>query len=118
TKYRGHYRGNWESRNNAYHNGTVWPWLQGFFVAAFLKTKNHEEASRGYAFQKFLHPLFKDQILQAGLGTVSEVMDGDAPHSPSGCISQAWSVAEPLRAFIEDILMNTPPYAQQVLKEL
>jgi predicted glycogen debranching enzyme len=118
ARYKGHYRGDWISRNQAYHNGTIWPWLQGFFITALLKTRDYEETIRHYAFEKFLLPLFNDQIFQAGLGTISEVIDGDPPHLPRGCISQAWSIAEPLRTFVEDVNMEKPPYAQQVLKRL
>ncbi|MFQ5950510.1 MAG: amylo-alpha-1,6-glucosidase, partial [Candidatus Geothermarchaeales archaeon] len=49
-------------------------------------------------------------IRRAGLGTVSEIFDGDHPHTPRGCISQAWSLAEPFRAYVEDILLIKPPY--------
>ncbi|MQY61928.1 hypothetical protein GH146_01405 [archaeon] len=66
----------------------------------------------------FCSPLFRDQLLQAGLGTVSEIFDGDAPHSPRGCIAQAWSVAEPLRAYVEDITLNRPPHEKEVLQTL
>ena len=115
-KYRGKYYGNWTERNYAYHNGTAWPWLIGPFVTAFLKTKNFDAKWRKYAFDNFLHPLFKDQMIHAGLGTLSEVFNGDPPHSPGGCISQAWSVAEPLRAYIEDVLLERPNFEKDVLE--
>jgi predicted glycogen debranching enzyme len=114
ARYVGKYAGDWTQRNQAYHNGTVWPWLLGPFVTAFLKTKRHETKWREFAFQKFLLPFFQKTIHQAGLGTVSEIFDGDEPHLPRGCIAQAWSVAEPLRAFIEDILLNRPPFEGKV----
>ncbi len=116
-KYRGRYRGNWSERNYAYHNGTAWPWLIGSFVTAFLKTKGYSDAWRKYAFESFLQPLFREQTMEAGLGTLSEVLDGDPPHSPGGCISQAWSVAEPLRAYVEDILLDRPNFEENVLEK-
>ncbi len=63
----------------------------------------------------FLQPLFQEEILRAGLGTISEIFDGDPPHLSRGCIAQAWSVAEPLRAFVEDVALKRPPCEQQVL---
>jgi len=107
--YAGRYRGDWAERNRAYHNGTVWPWLLGPFVTAFIKTRPEPETRR-IALEKFLVPFFKKTIFDAGLGTVSEVYDGDQPHSPNGCIAQAWSVAEPLRALVEDALFKRPPF--------
>jgi predicted glycogen debranching enzyme len=112
--YVGRYEGDWTQRNQAYHNGTVWPWLLGPFVTAFLKTKRHEAKWRNFAFQKFLLPFFQKSITQAGLGTVSEIFDGDNPHLPRGCIAQAWSVAEPLRAFIEDVLFKRPSFEEKM----
>jgi glycogen debranching enzyme len=113
-RYIGKYRGDRLHRDSAYHNGTVWAWLLGPFVTAFLKTKKHEEKWRIFAFENFLKPLFQKEIFQAGLGTISEIFDADPPHSPQGCISQAWSVAEPLRAYIEDIMLKRPPYEQKL----
>jgi len=110
SRYIGKYVGDWAQRNQAYHNGTAWPWLLGPFTTAFLKVKKHETKWREFAFQKFLNSFFKKAIFQAGLGTVSEIFDGDEPHLPRGCIAQAWSVAEPLRAFIEDILFRRPRF--------
>jgi predicted glycogen debranching enzyme len=110
SKYIGRYVGGFVHREMAYHNGTVWAWLLGPFVTSFLKVKNHGEYWRRFAFEKFLQPLFLEETYRAGLGTLSEIFDGDPPHSPKGCISQAWSVAEPLRAFVEDILLERPPY--------
>jgi len=114
-RYVGTYLGDWSHRNQAYHNGTVWAWLLGPFVTAFLKLKNHEEPWRVFAFNNFLQPLFEKEIFQAGLGTISEIFDGDLPHTPRGCIAQAWSVAEPLRAFMEDVMLKRPPYERQIL---
>jgi len=118
SRYIGEYFGDWNRRGNAYHNGTVWAWLIGPFVTAFLKAKNHEEYWRNFAFKNFLQPFFREEIFKAGLGTVSEIFDGNQPHSPRGCIAQAWSVAEPLRALVEDVALKRPPYEREVLEIL
>jgi glycogen debranching enzyme len=100
-KYRGRYEGDPLGRDGAYHQGTVWPWLLGPFITAFLKVNSHSEVARLQAAE-WLAPLRK-HLSEAGLGQISEVFDGDAPHRPGGCIAQAWSVAEVLRAYVEDI---------------
>jgi predicted glycogen debranching enzyme len=115
SRYSGKYLGDWGHRDNAYHNGTVWAWLLGPFVTAFLKTKNYEASWRRFAVDTFLQPLVSEQLTQAGLGTISEIFDGDAPHVPRGCIAQAWSVAETLRAYVEDVSLIRPSYEKQVL---
>jgi len=117
-RYIGKYLGDWTHRDSAYHNGTVWAWLLGPFTTAFLKTKNHEEHWRDFAFKSFLQPLFREEIHHAGLGTISEIFDGDAPHRSRGCIAQAWSVAEPLRAYVEDVAFVRPPHEREVLETL
>jgi glycogen debranching enzyme len=114
-RYIGKYLGDWTHRDSAYHNGTVWAWLLGPFTTAFLKAKSHEERWRKFASKSFLRPLFRKEIHHAGLGTISEIFDGDAPHRSSGCISQAWSVAEPLRAYVEDVVFVRPPHEKDVL---
>jgi glycogen debranching enzyme len=68
------------------------------------------------AFEGFLQPFFSVGLYQACLGSVSEVFDGDAPHEANGCIAQAWSVAEPLRAYVEDVLMKRPSYERKILE--
>jgi predicted glycogen debranching enzyme len=117
-RYIGKYVGNWEHRDSAYHNGTVWAWLLGPFTSAFLKTKNHGARWRNFAFERFLKPLFSEEIHHAGLGTINEIFDGDKSHISRGCISQAWSVAEPLRAYIEDVALKRPPHEREVLEIL
>jgi len=95
-RYRRRYGGSWESRDRAYHQGTVWAWLIGAFIEAYLKV----EGPKPFAVRQAEHWLeaFGDHLGEAGLGFVSEVFDGDPPHRPRGCIAQAWSVAEVLRA--------------------
>jgi predicted glycogen debranching enzyme len=117
-KYVGVYRGDRRSRDLAYHNGSVWPWLFGPFIKAYLKTEGYGEYIREYTFRSFLAPLVTTQFFTAGLGAISEVYDGDPPHNPGGCIAQAWSVAEPLRAYVEDVLFFRPPYEKEVFKIL
>ena len=114
-KYRGVYFGDRWSRDSAYHNGTVWPWLLGPFTRAFFKTKGYTAQNREYVLKNFLLPLFTQQVYQAGLGTVNEIFDGDAPHVPRGCIAQAWSVAEPLRAYVEDVMQVRPKHEKEIM---
>jgi predicted glycogen debranching enzyme len=100
-QYRGRYSGDGVSRDGAYHQGTVWPWLMGPFITAYIKVNGGTESARRQA-ETWLASL-KDHLADAGLGHISEIFDGDPPHRPVGCIAQAWSVAEVLRATVEDI---------------
>lgn len=106
SNYIGKYEGSVLQRDMAYHNGTVWPWLLGPFVSAYCKTKGHSLRSRMYA--KELLDGFISHLAEAGVGSISEIFDGDEPHMPRGCVSQAWSVAEILRAYSEDVLVKKP----------
>jgi glycogen debranching enzyme len=117
-RYVGRYLGDWNERNQAYHSGTVWPWLIGPFTRAFLKVKNYREQWRSFAFRSFLKPLFRQAPYWAGLGAIGEIFDGDPPHTSRGCIAQAWSVAEPLRVLVEDILFRRPLHEQQILTDV
>ncbi len=118
SRYMGVYYGDRRSRDLAYHNGTVWPWLLGPFITAYLKTEGYGEYTREYAFKNFLLPLFTQQVFEAGLGVISEIFDGDPPHTPRGCIAQAWSIAEPLRAYVEDIMHIKPKHEWEVFQIL
>jgi predicted glycogen debranching enzyme len=104
--YKGRYGGDAFARDSAYHQGTVWPWLLGPFLTAYVKVHGGTEPVRGRA-DNFLNAL-RDHLWQAGLGQISELFDGDAPHRPGGCIAQAWSVAELLRTYMEDVKGRTP----------
>jgi len=95
--YVGRYAGDRVQRDGAYHQGTVWPWLTGPFVEAWLRVRGNSAAARAEADARFLGPL-RAHLNVAGLGHVSEVADGDAPHAPGGCPFQAWSLGELLRA--------------------
>jgi predicted glycogen debranching enzyme len=114
-RYRGMYVGDRRSRDQAYHNGAVWPWLLGPFITTFLKAKGYGDFRLEYALKNFILPLFTQQIFQACSGTLNEIFDGDAPHTPRGCVAQAWSVAEPLRAYVEDVMRVRPKYEKEVL---
>jgi predicted glycogen debranching enzyme len=91
--YQGHYGGNSRDRDGAYHQGTVWGWLLGPFVLAHLRVYADRAAA-----MSFLEPLGK-QIHSHSLGTLGEIFDGEAPFTPRGCIAQAWTVGEVLRAW-------------------
>ncbi len=99
--YRGRYTGGPVERDGAYHEGTVWPWLMGPFITAYVKVNGGSEASRRQA-DEWLLPL-KNHLADSGLGHISEIFDGDAPQLSRGCIAQAWSAAEILRALVEDV---------------
>jgi predicted glycogen debranching enzyme len=115
-RYRGMYVGDRWSRDQAYHNGAVWPWLLGPFTTAFLKVKGHADYRVQFALENCLLPLFTQQLNEAGLGTLNEIFDGEPPYAPRGCVAQAWSVAEPLRAYVEDGVQVKPPYEREVLQ--
>jgi predicted glycogen debranching enzyme len=93
TGYTSHYGGGPRDRDAAYHQGTVWGWLLGPFALAHYRVYREREAAL-----RFLEPLGR-QIYASGLGTLSEIFDGDAPFAPRGCIAQAWTVGEVLRAW-------------------
>jgi glycogen debranching enzyme len=78
------------SRDSAYHQGTVWPWLMGPFLSAYARVHGGEKPAQWLA-------AMEDHLRSYCLGQLFEVADGDAPHHPGGCVAQAWSVAELLR---------------------
>jgi predicted glycogen debranching enzyme len=92
--YTGRYVGDRVSRDGAYHQGTVWAWLIGPFVEAHYTIYRDRNAALSY-----LAP-FEHHLREAGLGSISEIFDGDPPHLPRGCVAQAWSVAEVLRTWL------------------
>ena len=108
SRYKGSYIGDY-NKDIAYHNGTVWPWLIGPFVKAFVKVKNHNKKYREYAFDNFLKPML-DVFGERWDGSIYEIFDGDPIYAPQGCITQAWSVAEILRSWVEDIEKISPEY--------
>jgi predicted glycogen debranching enzyme len=106
SQYRGRYQGDPWHRDSAYHQGTVWPWLMGPFISAYVKVngRNVDARRRAAAWLSAL----EQHVQEAGLGQISEIFDGDAPHHPCGCVAQAWSVAELLRAAVEDVFRPEP----------
>jgi len=112
VNYRPIYMGDAYSRDTAYHQGTVWAWLMGPFITAYVKVNNQSQESRQTAAT--LLEGFREHLNEAGLDTVSEVFDADAPHRPGGCIAQAWSVAELLRAACEDVFVQESTTAKKV----
>jgi predicted glycogen debranching enzyme len=100
-EYRGIYVGDQYNRDGAYHQGTVWTWPLGHFITAFIKVYGTSDEVKNMAI-RFIEPL-KDHLDDACVGSISEIFDGYEPIVPRGCFAQAWSVAEILRAYIEDI---------------
>jgi predicted glycogen debranching enzyme len=93
-QYQGYYGGDQRQRDGAYHQGTVWGWLIGSFVLAHLRVYNNSLQARA-----FLEPM-ANHLNAHGVGSLSEIFNGDAPMAPRGCIAQAWTVAEVLRAWL------------------
>jgi predicted glycogen debranching enzyme len=100
-RYSGHYGGGPAERDAVYHQGAAWAWLIGPFVTAYLKVNGRGPESVARV-RDLLAPLVA-HLKDACLGHVSEIFEGDAPHAPRGCVAQAWSVAELLRALVEDV---------------
>ncbi len=101
AQYRPRYEGGVHNRDGAYHQGTAWPFLLGPFVTAWVKVHGGTPEAKRVA-RGFLDGL-EAHLQEACIGQVSEIFDADAPHRPRGCFAQAWSVAEPLRALVEDV---------------
>lgn len=100
-KYIGIYGGGLEGRDNAYHQGTVWPWPAGFFVEAALRAASKKSRRQeAETWSQWLEQLLAVELDRAGLDHVSEVFDGDAPHRPGGTFAQAWNTGELLRAHV------------------
>ncbi len=104
--YRPRYEGGVWDRDTAYHQGTVWPWLMGPFITAYVRVNGGTKRARERA-RELLRPL-QNHLSDAGLGHISEIVDAESPHEPRGCIAQAWSVAEILRAAVEDVFAVKP----------
>jgi predicted glycogen debranching enzyme len=93
-KYQMQYDGDLRARDAAYHQGSVWAWLIGPYVDAYLKVHPHAHREA----RKLLNG-FVAHLHEACIGSISEIFDGDPPHTPRGCVAQAWSVAEVLRCW-------------------
>jgi predicted glycogen debranching enzyme len=113
--YRPHYGGGVLERDSAYHQGTVWPWLMGPFVEAWLRVRGNSAEAKREADARLLAPL-REHLEVAGLGHVSEVADAEPPHRPGGCPFQAWSLGELLRAtrLVEDKAETKPALRRPV----
>jgi len=99
AEYKGSYRGDQKARDAAYHQGSVWTWLLGPYITSLCRY----EPNALPEIERILNHLTQ-HLADAGLGTISEIFDGNAPHEPRGCIAQAWSVAEILRSYLEDVV--------------
>ncbi len=94
--YAPHYQGGSRERDAIYHQGTVWPWLIGPFVEAWVRVRGSTSRAKAEARAKFLPPIYQ-HLNKAGLGHISEICDAEPPHTPRGCPFQAWSLGELLR---------------------
>src|SRR6266566_5196967 len=95
-RYAPHYQGGSRERDAIYHQGTVWPWLIGSFVEAWVRVRGSTSEAKAEARAKFLPPIYQ-HLNEAGLGHISEICDAELPHTPRGCPFQAWSLGELLR---------------------
>lgn len=100
--YRPHYGGDQWARDSAYHQGTVWSWLLGPMITAIVRVEGEAGKMRAKLLLEKIIPHFND----AGIGTISEIFDAEPPHAPRGCMAQAWGVAEVLRAYVEDVMVE------------
>ncbi len=94
--YAARYQGDSRARDSVYHQGTVWPWLIGAFVEAWVRVRGSTARAKKKARAQFLPPVY-EPLNHAGLGHVSEICDAEPPHTPRGCPFQAWSLGELLR---------------------
>ena len=97
--YCGHYGGGVKDRDSAYHQGTVWPFLLGFYVRAAMRQRQRDPAVR-QRLEQLVESAMGNVL---ALGQVPEIADAEPPHRPAGCVAQAWSVAELLRALAWDL---------------
>jgi predicted glycogen debranching enzyme len=105
AQYRGIYHGDQWHRDGSYHQGTVWSWLIGPFLTAYLHTRDYAAADRQQA-REWLTPLI-EHLDEACIGSICEIFDVNEPHLPRGCFAQAWGVAEVLRVLVDEL--NTEP---------
>jgi len=105
--YRPSYGGDQWSRDSAYHQGTVWSWLLGPMITAIVRVEGEAGKLRAKQILENIIP----HLSGAGIGTISEIFDAEPPHTPRGCMAQAWGVAEVLRAYVEDVMVELPKSA-------
>jgi predicted glycogen debranching enzyme len=108
SRYVPRYEGDARARDGGYHQGTVWPWLLGPFVEAWVRVRGGTLAAKVEARRRFLDPLL-EHLNQAGLGHISEIADAEPPHTPRGCPFQAWSVGEALRLDLQVLAASPAP---------
>ena len=111
--YAPRYEGDSAARDAVYHQGTVWPWLIGPFVDAWVRVRGNTAAARRDARARFVDPLLT-RVQTLGLGHLSEIADAEAPFEPKGCPFQAWSLGELLR--LDRVVLMEPKRAQRVRK--
>ena len=114
-RYVRRYEGDRLARDGGYHQGATWPWLAGPFIDAWLRVRGMTPLAKAEARRRFITPL-RAHLAVAGLGHVSELADGDAPHTPRGCPFQAWSLGELLR-LEQSVLAADAPHASAVIGE-
>lgn len=102
--YVGIYMGDLYKRDGAYHQGTVWTWPLGQFITGYMRVNEYSKEAKNKALG-FIQ-LFEDHLKDGCIGSISEIFDGNEPLVPRGCFAQAWSVAEVLRAYVEDVMKN------------
>ena len=103
--YKGRYEGDGLTRDAAYHQGTAWPWLIGQFGEAYIRAAEDKRAAKTF-LRDYMRTFIRQHMPEAGIGCISEIFDGDAPHRPNGCISQAWSAAGLISLYM--LLHDTP----------
>jgi glycogen debranching enzyme len=92
--FKSKYHGSLHDRDAAYHQGTVWPWLIGPFIDAWLKVHPHDFLTAEHFLESF-----RMHLGESAVGSIAEIFDAEAPYIPRGCFAQAWSVSEVLRSF-------------------
>ena len=110
--YKGRYEGDPYHRDSAYHQGTVWPWLIGPFISAYLKVHGSTEETRQHA-RGLLKPL-EEHFSDGCLGQISEIYDGSVPQFERGCFAQAWSVGQIMQVLSEEIVQTNVPQPSAV----
>jgi predicted glycogen debranching enzyme len=110
-RYVPRYEGDPRARDGAYHQGTVWPWLLGPFIEAWVRVRGGGLAAKREARRRFFDPLL-GHMEQAGLGHLCEIADAEPPHTPRGCPFQAWSVGEALRLDLQVLAESAPGRAR------
>jgi predicted glycogen debranching enzyme len=106
--YRPQYTNEGGPRDGAYHQGTVWPWLAGPFVEAWVRVRGNGSGARDEARQRFVEPL-QSHLTEYGWGSLPEIADAESPFSPRGCPFQAWSTGELLRLLLEVVPAHSQP---------